>query len=133
MWDDLGADAQVDEKRVMCLDSEVFQDLCDLYPQTKETLKILGLKKRRLFMECLKLQEDEAAQGKNTLSCIVYKGHMKAHSKFLDKLTGMVEAEHDERDLDASCKSGNNRTVLSSQILNPDEQDMDEPDEKIEA
>ena len=84
-------------------------------------------------MKCLELQEEEAKNGNKELSCIVYKGHMKAHSKFLDKLTGVVEAEHDERDLDASCKSGNNRTVLSSQILNPDEQDMDEPDEKIEA
>lgn len=67
-------------------------------------------------MECLKLQEDEAAEGKSTLSCIVYKGHMKAHSKFLDKLTGLVEAEHDDRDLNISCKSGVNRTALSSQI-----------------
>jgi len=129
VFEDLGPDAQVDEKRVMCLDADVFNDLCNLYPQTKETLKILGLKKRRLFMECLKLQEDEAAMGKSKLSCIVYKGHMKAHSKFLDKLTGLVEAEHDDRDLNMS---GNNRTALSSQILNPDEQDMDEPDEKIE-
>lgn len=58
-------------------------------------------------MECLKLQEKEAAMGKSTLSCIVYKGKMRAHSKFSDKLTGIVEAEHYERDVSMSCKSGN--------------------------
>ena len=55
---DLGNDCEVDEFRVMCLDAEVFELLCDLYPQTKESLKIQGLKKRRLFMNCLKLQEE---------------------------------------------------------------------------
>jgi len=79
-------------------------------------------------MECLKLQEEEAGLGKSELSCIVYKGHMKAHSKFLDKLTGLVEADHDDKDIEMSCKSGKNCTALMSQILNPDEQDMNEPD-----
>ncbi len=53
--EELGIDAAVEELRVMCLDGDVFLDLCNLYPQTSETLKIQGLKKRRLFMECLKL------------------------------------------------------------------------------
>ena len=51
----LGSDAYVDEYRVMCLDGEVFLNLCNLYPQTAESLKIQGLKKRKMFMSILKL------------------------------------------------------------------------------
>ena len=37
---DLGDDAYVEEYRAMCLDGEVFLNLCKLYPQTAESLKI---------------------------------------------------------------------------------------------
>ena len=84
---DLGEDYDVEEFRVMCLKEDIFRDLCDLYPQTQESLKILGLKKRKMFMECLKLQEDEAQAGKKKMTSVVYKGHMKAHSKYRDHLT----------------------------------------------
>ena len=38
--DDLGKDAHVEEYRVMCLEGDVFENLCSLYPQTAESLKI---------------------------------------------------------------------------------------------
>lgn len=63
-------------------------------------------------MKCLEQQEEEAKSGSKELSCIVYKGHMKAHSKFLDKLSGHFEDSVDEVDLNKSCKSGNNRSAL---------------------
>ena len=87
---ELGIDATIEELRVMCLDGEVFHDLCNLYPSTAETLKIQGLKKRRMFMECLKMQEEEAASGKKELSCFVYKGHLKAHSKYTNSITQKI-------------------------------------------
>ena len=37
---DLGVDGDVEEFRVMCLSSTHFHELCDLYPQTAESLKI---------------------------------------------------------------------------------------------
>lgn len=91
--EDLGEDAAVDEYRVMCLAEDVFLNLCDLYPKTKESLKILGLKKRRMFINCLSLQEEEAGMGKRNLTSVVYKGHMKAHSKYRDLLTSELENE----------------------------------------
>lgn len=36
----LGVDGMVDEYRVMCLGAEDFHSLCELYPQTAESLKI---------------------------------------------------------------------------------------------
>jgi len=63
-------------------------------------------------MKCLELQEEEAKNGNKELSCIVYKGHMKAHSKFLDKQSGLLEDSVDEGDLNKSCKSGNNQNAL---------------------
>lgn len=36
----LGEDCFVEEYRVMCLEAEVFERLCDLYPKTAESLKI---------------------------------------------------------------------------------------------
>jgi hypothetical protein len=62
-------------------------ELCDLYPSTCDSLKIQGLKKRKMFMNCLQLQEDEAKVGKKTMTSVIYKGHMKAHSKYRDILT----------------------------------------------
>ena len=53
--EDLGEDAEVDEFSVMCLEGDVFMDLCELYPQTASSLKIQSLKKRKLFMNCLSL------------------------------------------------------------------------------
>lgn len=38
--EDLGIDGVVEEFRVMCLSSEDFHELCELYPQTAESLKI---------------------------------------------------------------------------------------------
>ena len=61
---DLEQDGEVEEFRVMCLSADDFNQLCDLYPQTQESLKILGLKKRKMFMQILHLQEEEAQAGK---------------------------------------------------------------------
>jgi len=38
--EDLGKDAKAEEFRVMCLEGDVFERLCSLYPQTAESLKI---------------------------------------------------------------------------------------------
>ena len=38
--EEIGIDSNVDEFRVMCLKSEDFEELCDLYPGTAESLKI---------------------------------------------------------------------------------------------
>lgn len=68
-------------------------------------------------MECLKLQEDEAASGSKDLSCIVYKGHMKSHSRYSDKLTQKIEEDEVDDDVNLanlSMKSGLNRTHLSN-------------------
>jgi len=46
----LGDDAKLSVFAVMCLNAEVFKDLCSLYPSTEEALKITGLKKRQLFI-----------------------------------------------------------------------------------
>jgi len=43
---ELGQDANVDEWRVMCLAAEDFNDLIELYPDTEEKLKHIGLIKR---------------------------------------------------------------------------------------
>ena len=51
----IGEDAEIEEFRVMCLAEDEFHDLCELYPMTRESLKIQGLKKRKMFMNCLKL------------------------------------------------------------------------------
>ena len=55
---------------------------------------------------------------------------MKSHSKYRDRLT--KELEEDE-DLGLQMTQQNNTTVLSSQILLPEEQDVDMPDEKLET
>ena len=111
----------------MCLSADDFMELCDLYPSTCDSLKIQGLKKRKMFMNCLQLQEDEAKVGKKTMTSVIYKGHMKAHSKYRDILTSQLELEDDEMSMNP-----NNATCISSQVLHPDEQDMDQPDEKME-
>lgn len=110
--EELGEDGYVDEFRIMCLDGEVFNDLCELYPQTAESLKIQGLKKRKMFMRMLTLQEEEAKNGKMSLSCIVYKGSMRAHSKYGDKLTSHIEMEED--DLRNCSIDEQNNTYLSN-------------------
>lgn len=40
IMEDLGKDAKAEEFRVMCLEGDVFERLCSLYPQTAESLKI---------------------------------------------------------------------------------------------
>ena len=119
----LGEDLHVEEHRVMCLQADKFKDLCELYPQTAQSLQIQGLKKRNLFINCLRLQEEEAQhQAKNPLkqglTTVVYKGLMKAHSKYRDKLTR--ELEEDE-ELTLMLQTQHNGTILSSQILMPEE------------
>ena len=78
---ELGIEAEVEELGVMCLKSETLNELCDLYPQTAETLKIEGLRKRKLFLDCLKKQEAEAASGMKTLSCLVCNPDIMNHLK----------------------------------------------------
>ena len=51
----LGEDAEVDVHNVMCLEGEIFENLCDLYPDSKQTIAHASLKKRKLFMD--KLEE----------------------------------------------------------------------------
>ena len=85
-------------------------------------------------MNCLKLQEEEAQHFANNpqkqgLTTVVYKGLMKAHSKYRDRLTRELE-EDDE--LTLMLQTQHNGTILSSQLLMPDEQDIECPDEKIE-
>ena len=53
-------DCDVEEFRVMCLSKDNFEELCDLYPKTAESLKMQGLKKRKMFLDCLVKQEQEA-------------------------------------------------------------------------
>ena len=55
----LGEDLLVEEYGVMCIVAETFMKLCELYPESAEVLKVKSLKKRLLFMQCLKQQEDE--------------------------------------------------------------------------
>ena len=113
----------------MCLRGEKFHELCELYPQTADSLKIQGLKKRKMFMSVLALQEEEAAAGKKVLSTIIYKGHMKAHSKYRDALTGHIDDAEDES---GEVNMTQNATYLSSVLLHPDEQDIESPNEKME-
>ena len=63
----------------MCLSKTDFEELCDLYPHTKESLKILGLKKRKMFLDCLTMQEVSAAFAFKNLNTVVYKGDLRAH------------------------------------------------------
>ena len=56
----------------MCLSKTDFEELCDLYPHTAESLKILGLKKRKMFLDCLTMQEVLAATGYKNLNTVVY-------------------------------------------------------------
>ena len=60
---ELGQDASVDEFRVMCLSKEDFLDLCDFYPLTAESLKIQSLKKRKMFLDCMKMKEFASMAG----------------------------------------------------------------------
>ena len=53
--DDLGEDAHVEVYKVMCLQDEVLLNLCELYPESKESLKLLGLKKRKMFVSMFEL------------------------------------------------------------------------------
>ena len=53
-------------------------------------------------MNCLKLQEEEAQHmatatntSKKTLTTVVYKGLMKAHSKYRDRLTRELDDDED--------------------------------------
>ena len=57
----------------MCLGDEAFADLCELYPNTEEILKIRSLNKRAIFMKCMKAQEDYNKNGEKKLSSFVYK------------------------------------------------------------
>ena len=52
----LGDDANVSVFNVMCLDDEHFEELCDLYPDSKETIALFGMNKRKVFMEKLEEQ-----------------------------------------------------------------------------
>ena len=38
----------------------------------------------------------KSPSGKKDLSCIVYKGHMKAHSKYADKVTQKIEEDEED-------------------------------------
>lgn len=80
--EELGADGDVEEFRVMCLSSDDFEELCDLYPGTAESLKIQGLKKRKLFMDCLLKQENDASAQQTKTSTMIYKGSIRAHSRY---------------------------------------------------
>jgi len=126
---ELGEDSHVDEFRVMCLSADVFADLCELYPATAESLKIQGLRKRKMFMRMLKQQEEEAREGKTSLSVIVYKGSMRAHSKYGDKLTKLIEMEDDIDSNSLNVEREN--TMLSNQILDPDEQSLEDSDTEL--
>ena len=66
----------------MCLSNEKFIELCDLYPQTAESLKLLGLKKRKMFLDCLTMQEVIAKSGKKMKKPLVYQGNLMTHSKY---------------------------------------------------
>ena len=68
---------------------------------------------------------------KKGLTTVVYKGLMKSHSKYRDKLTEALEAENDTSELKHSKNL--NASMLSSQMLQPDEQDLDDPDEQLEV
>jgi len=117
---DLGKDAFVEEYRCMCLKAEVFKKLCALYPATEESLKIISLKKRRLFMKSKTMQERQAATGQCVLSTLVYKGLMRTHSKYRDEYAAALEGENSSQP--SPCT-----------VLEQDEQDMERPDEKMEA
>ena len=56
---------------------------------------------------------------------------MKAHSKYRDQLTSQLEMLESENHNNISMNA-TNATNLSSQILHPDEQDADQPDEELE-
>lgn len=57
----LKEDLEVEEHRVMCVNADIFRKLCDLYPLTAQSLKLQGIKKRNFFMNCMKLQEQQAS------------------------------------------------------------------------
>lgn len=90
--EDLGEDAKVEQLVCMCLNLDVLEDLCELYPSSADTLKILGLKKRKMFLSMLDLQEEEVKAGKTSLSTLVYKGQLRAHSKYRDVLSKELDS-----------------------------------------
>ena len=70
---ELGQDASVDEYRVMCLSKEDFLNLCDFYPLTAESLKIQGLKKRKMFLDYMKMKEFVSMAGYKRVETVLYK------------------------------------------------------------
>lgn len=85
-----------------------------------------------MFMNCLSLQEEEAAIGKKNMTTVIYKGHMKAHSKYRDELTQHLEKTVNS--VETQNISAWNQSSMSLALgLHPDECDMEEPDEKLEA
>ena len=69
----IGQDREVSEFRAMCLSDEDFEELCELYPNTREILKLRSLIKRSIFMRCMKKQEEEAKLGNKKLTTFIYK------------------------------------------------------------
>ena len=60
----LGEDAEVKTFNVMCLEDEKFEELCELYEDSKTTIAHNGLQKRKLFMEVLERQKIAFQKGK---------------------------------------------------------------------
>ena len=57
----------------MCLSKEDFLNLCDFYPLTAESLKIQGLKKRKMFLDYMKMKEFVSMAGYKRVETVLYK------------------------------------------------------------
>ena len=70
--------------------------------------------------------------GKKKMTSVVYKGHMKAHSKYRDQLTNQLDKEEANLAETANVPAYNAANLSIALGLHPDELDQEEPDEKLE-
>ena len=75
-----------------------------------------------MFMNCLQLQEEEAMAGKKNMTTVVYKGHMRAHSKYRDELTQKLDQVDGKAELE-NVPAWNTSALTSALGLHPDEID----------
>lgn len=56
----------------MCLDGDKFEELCDLYPESRELIAKRGLIKRKLFVDNLKRQRDLGESNAKNFKPFIY-------------------------------------------------------------
>ena len=53
----------------MCIDADVFLNLCELYPQTADDLKMRALERRQFFMD--QLHKSEAQRRRKNVAGLI--------------------------------------------------------------